>query len=325
MRRKAKVTNEVQKQPLSPEAQDIKQAIQQTQSHPIEQVIFVHAPVADEHDFLQHERLTNRYTFKYPETWRTIPNSELSIGVRGIHLRHSEAIVYRVKAIPGQFYVPYKSVFQWYPDLGFELEKVVYVNEEPNFASWCDLLNAWVRQLYDEEAIPSELFPKNNLSVNKWTYEYDSYTKTCRFHQVREAKEEQPAEIKFQLIWKFENISRELKRHFEVLANGEIFDPLQMPDKYSDDMEFRFQGSWTPYSQYLIAASFVGQSRRNYLGFTGTQFNPPKIYKVPSGDVHFHIDLYSADGLEERELPEDYTDFIAIEIQLMSQPLSNRL
>ena len=321
MRRKQKTVNEVQKQPLTPEAQDIKQAIQQTQSHPIEQVIFIHAPVEDEHDFLQHKRLTNRYTFKYPETWRTIPNSELSIGVRGIHLRHSESIGYMIRAVPGQLNLADNTV-TWYPVLDYPLEKVVYVNEEPDFASWCDLLNAWLKTLY-EKTSTSEFPNKKYLTKNKWTYSYDPYTKTCHFHQVRKPETEQPAEIKFQLIWKFEDIPRQFKNTFQVLVNGQLFNPER--DTYSDNIEFKFQGSWTPYSQYLIAASFVGQSRRNYLGFTGTQFNPPKIYKVPSGDVHFHIDLYSADGLEERELPEDYTDFIAIEIQLMSQPLSNRL
>ena len=325
MRRKQKVTNETQKTPLSPEAQDIKQAIQQTQSHPIEQVIFIHAPVEDEHDFLLHERGTNRYTFKYPETWRTIPNAELSIGVRGIHLRNSDNVMYSMKIIPGRFDVEAKKVVAWYPDLNYDLKNIVNVNEEPNFGGWWVLLNYWTKELFNEKAVPSEMLPKDNLAITKWTYEYDAHTKMCSFYQVRDDEVKQPAEIKYHLIWKFVDISRPINNTLEIFVDGELFDPVRMTNKYSDDIVFRFQSSWVPESQYLIAASFVGQSRRNYLGFTGTQFNPPKIYKVPSGDVHFHIDLYSADGLEERELPEDYTDFIAIEIQLMSQPLSNRL
>ena len=52
---------------------------------------------------------------------------------------------------------------------------------------------------------------------------------------------------------------------------------------------------------------------------------PPKKYKVNVGDYFFTISLYSPDGKEERKLPVDETDFIAIELQLIAEPLARRL
>lgn len=319
MRRRTKITNETQKVPLTPEAQDIKHAIQQTHQHPIEQVIFVHAPITEDDDFLQHEPHTNRYTFKYPETWRTIPNMDLSIGVRNIHLHHAEARTYSVTVIPAHFRIE-GGFYGIYSDHALTLEKTVHVDEEPDFSEWKTQLNDWTKTLYDE-------LPTSFLSRNHWTYTFDRNNLKPTFHLVRDA--EQPEEIRIALVMLFKNVVG-FGDSFQCLVDGQ---PLseeyrkypQLKRDWSDNIEFSFHGPWTSYSEYLLAASFVGQSRRNYLGFTNTQFNPPKIYRVPQGDTHFHIDLYSSDATEERELPTDGRDFIAVEIQLMSEPMTTRL
>ena len=81
MSRRPKIANQPQKTPLTPEAQDIKQAIQQTHLYPIEQVVYL-----TDTSHVQHVQGTNRYTIPFPETWRTLTNTELYIGVRSIGL-----------------------------------------------------------------------------------------------------------------------------------------------------------------------------------------------------------------------------------------------
>ena len=66
----------------------------------------------------------------------------------------------------------------------------------------------------------------------------------------------------------------------------------------------------------MVKASFVGQTKDNYLGFTGSEFCPMKVYDITSGEQRFWIELYTDDGNRGYELDKNGSEFITIELQL---------
>ena len=68
----------------------------------------------------------------------------------------------------------------------------------------------------------------------------------------------------------------------------------------------------------MIKASFVTQTRDQYLGFTNSEFCPMKTYDITTGEQRFWIELYTANGEIGYELNPDGSEFITIEMQLAS-------
>ena len=68
----------------------------------------------------------------------------------------------------------------------------------------------------------------------------------------------------------------------------------------------------------LVAASFVSQTKDQYLGFTNSEYCPMKMYDITTGETRFWIELYTADGKYGYELAKDGSEFITIELQLTS-------
>ena len=68
----------------------------------------------------------------------------------------------------------------------------------------------------------------------------------------------------------------------------------------------------------MIKASFVTQTRDQYLGFTNSEFCPMKTYDITTGEQRFWVELYTANGEIGYELNADGSEFITIEMQLAS-------
>lgn len=66
----------------------------------------------------------------------------------------------------------------------------------------------------------------------------------------------------------------------------------------------------------LVSASFVSQTKDQYLGFTDSEYCPMKTYDITSGEERFWIELWTSDGKYPYELNRDGSEFITIELQL---------
>ena len=309
MRKRTKIVNEPQKQPLTPEAQELKQAIQQTQVLPIEQVIYL-----SDTSYVNHIPGTSRYTIPYPETWRTQSNMDLYIGVRSINLRNADRT--RLFTLT----IKWEACLEVVP---YDPTSLELVGE----TSWM------------EAYLPGEEFHPGNWA-KEWSVMMDDLRNACQF-QVKEG---------FTLSrWQWDYVNGEFNIYrvddegnrrereqndyrcqFTVYVN-EPFQVALRPIHYVYSSYDKIphlellSTSWKSHSEYLLLASFVNQTRWNYLGFTNTTFNPPKMYKLNANDTHYWIELASPDGTEDRELPADGVDFITLDIQLIAQPISNRL
>lgn len=80
-RRRSRVVNESTVTPLTKEAADMKQVLNDNiKPIPIEHVFRTNVNC-------RHERNTNRYHFNYPGEWRTITNQQLLIGIRAVYFK----------------------------------------------------------------------------------------------------------------------------------------------------------------------------------------------------------------------------------------------
>ena len=129
MRRKTKIVNETQKQPLTPEATDLKEAIRQTKPIPIEQVVYL-----TEINVVAHEQGSNIYKIPYPETWRTVSNMDLFIGVRSINMRNaSRTYSWRMNFVTDAPGTGDHCAIDW--------SKTIPGASQPNFEEWVEEWN----------------------------------------------------------------------------------------------------------------------------------------------------------------------------------------
>ena len=317
MSRRPKIANQPQKTPLTPEAQDIKQAIQQTQLYPIEQVVYL-----TDTGHVQHTPGTNRYTIPFPETWRTLTNTELYIGVRSIGLHNALS-----RRLPVGL-TCYATFWYWpRPTTECVTTSATIVWEhayesEPNVITWAV---EWTSQL---DALIANLKSKTPAGTFKWDrykwfYQHDIEKKqhVLSMHIIDENGEIIDRINKQSVTFRWEIT------YLDAIEAVETTTIIEDPEWHLQTSlaTVRFPDSFASYNEYLLSASFVNQTRWNYLGFTNTVFNPPKVYKINHNDTHYWIELASPDGTEERELPVDGKDFITLEIQLIAQPISHRL
>ena len=315
MSRRPKIANQPQKTPLTPEAQDIKQAIQQTQLYPIEQVVYL-----TDSNHVQHTSGTNRYTIPFPETWRTLANTDLYIGVRSIGLhnvpKRTIRISFRCTAGPERPISQYASateVVNW---------EYAY-QSEPSVASWLTAWNTILDTVHTKLYDRLKYLQERHWPRHQWFYQLNPTTKQHVFamHMLNSTGE--IADI---------IDDSTVYRDWDIVVDGmsEVTVSRHRVESRNKDnwswlVTMTFPAAFVSHDEYLLSASFVNQTRWNYLGFTNTVFNPPKIYKINNNDTHYWIELASPDGLEQRELPVDRKDFITLEIQLIAQPISHRL
>ena len=302
-RSKAKIQNEPKKEEILPVVQQIKTAM--TPGIPIEQVVYL-----NDSRIVDHDSGSNRYWVNYPDTWRTVSNQQLVLGVRAIrkywaNLRMEISLTFKVKEVSDQ---QWNFVFQAYlmPNdmaMGKEKEFVARINEQ-----W----SAWVEEL--SETDKGYLI---DIVSRQWLYYYEA-TDECYVIRTPCPTEEDEFTGDYTVNITDAVVSRDIKLFFSTgmfseynpksgdSCIGMTFKPKTNAFKYINDT-------------YLLAASFVGQTNYQYLGFTNTEFNPPKQYVIPIGDTRFWIDVVTADAIDPVEL--DFRDMVAIELQLTTIPL----
>ena len=310
MRRIAKKqTMEMKKEELSPFANEMKTAIiQADQVHvPIERVIYV-----NDSDYVKHIPGTNKYTINFPEDFMT-SNQKKVIGVRSIQLRHGSSRTYSFSLKFSYFIYNTSLLKPSYVDKvdvleQFKFEITYNKHESPDPQQWVEQLNSlWDTyktnfknideytwrctrndndKLYVLELTPTVSLTNNPIIFNVNSISPDLLNTDVKFEQVEyKTKSEQLKDI-----------------------------PAKLPSVI-------IPGPLETYEEYLVAASFVGQTSNSYLGFTNMTFNPPKLYPLTSNDMNFWLELSSPDGLSPRELPCDGHDLLILEIQLMYSPM----
>ena len=311
MRRIAKKqTLEMKKEELSPFANDLKTAIiQADQVHvPIERVIYV-----NDSNYVKHTPGTNRYTINFPEDFMT-SNQKKVIGVRSIQLRHGSSRTYSFSFSFSYFMYNTPLMKPGYVDKidiveQFKFEITYNKHENPDPQQWVEQLNSkW------------NTYKTNfkNIDDYRWkcTYNDDSKLYILELTPSSSSLNNNP------IIFKLNNVSPDLLNtdvKFEQVEYRTISEPLKdIPAKLP---KITIPGPLETYEEYLVAASFVGQTSNSYLGFTNMTFNPPKLYPLTSNDMNFWLDLSSSDGLSPRELPCDGHDLLILEIQLMYLPM----
>ena len=284
---------------MSPVVQQIKAAL--TPSIPIEQVVYL-----NDDKVVSHEKGSNRYWINYPDTWRTVANQQLVLGVRAIRKQsrtvgwtlHFE-LTFERKEVPDK-----SGTFVFHDTLLSSdtlHDLVVKINRQ-----W----KAWGEELSEDEKVYftdylSRTWKSQFMDDGQWLYgpEPWSYQFTVPY-TIKLSKSSTGADFKL---------------FFEGPYTLDQYNPKSKD--YCNNVRFSVRDSAFigGYATYLLAASFVGQETSyQYLGFTNTVFNPPKQYLIPHSDTKFWIDLITADGTREVEL--DSRDLIVIELQLSTIP-----
>ena len=315
-RSKAKIQNQAKKEDLTPIAQQIKSVM--TPSIPIEQVVYL-----NDNKVVYHENGSNRYWINYPDTWRTVSNQQLVLGVRAIrkfwnNLRMEMKVVFEVIDADGENEAEEEEeeiekswTFIFQANLspsdviaGREKEFVARINEQ-----WKE----WVEDI--SERAKSKYFA--DIASRRWLYCEEPLRE---FFIIRSPCPTNESEFTIPYTVSVTELS--ISRDFQTcFYTGMFFQRNSKSGGTCRGIEFKPRNNEFKYynDTYLLAASFVGQTNYQYLGFTNTQFNPPKQYVIPNGDTKFWIDVVSADGLDEVEL--NSRDLIAIELQLITIPL----
>lgn len=300
--KRRKITNEANKERLTPEMNEIKSLLQQ--DIPIEQVIYINEN--------EHKSGTNRYTINYPEIWRTIPNQQLILSVRSICLRNYPRDigisftfdVYKEAADPRQEWdilplddFKYSGVYN--PGI-FTLDRL------------CESMN---RQFNVYRNAMKEKFGVDYLvDFDRWDIRYvDSFSLYW--------KESFTQKWAVKCNIKHFSETKDIRNIIFDRNNSEDFNPL-FPDIAYRRPVIKFKDQHYADTDYLLAASFVNQTDHYYLGFVNSTFNPPKMYVIPRGDTNFWVDIFTPDAQEQRELPDDGKAFITIECQLLTKPMS---
>ena len=270
---------------------------------PIEQVVYL-----NDDKVVVHEQGSNRYYINYPDTWRTISNQQLVLGVRAIrkfwdnlHMEISVSIeIAEVKNKSWNF--TFKTNIR--PD------NMSYGNEK----LFIDRINEqWMK--FTNQLSESDKVYFTDVLGCLWTLKHDaSHTNLYIIKTPQPEEFTVPYTVR---IGSNISVSRDMKIYFRIepylFTNtktnldclGWIFTARDNTFRYFND-------------RYLLAASFTGQTNYRYLGFTNTEFNPPKQYIIPSGETRFWIDVVTVDGREEVEL--DSRDLVVIEFQLLAVP-----
>ena len=308
-----KQTLENKKEELSPFANELRTAIIQADQIqvPIERVIYV-----NDLDYVKHIPGSNRYTINFPEDFMT-SNQKKVIGVRSIQLRHGSSRRFSFSLNFSYFIYITPLMKPAYVDKidlleQFKFEAIYNKSESPD-------PEYWVEQLNDEW----DTYSKNFKGIDEYIWK-SSYNDSSKLYSLELVPK---TDLKNNpIIFSVNNISPDLVNtdvkfeQIQHLTTAEKLDyiPAQLP-------KITIPGPLETYDEYLVAASFVGQTSNSYLGFTNMTFNPPKLYPLTSNDMNFWLELSSPDGLSPRELPCDGHDLLILEIQLMYSPMLTKI
>ena len=294
----SKSVNETMKVPVSRETQELAQILQP--NIPVEQVIYL-----NDSKRVEHETGTNKYWVNYPESWRTVPNQHLILGVRAIRKYENK-----------------KRKFV------LNLQISYYKNDYPE----PEIHSMIIEMELSNESMRPENIPNFIYKIKSdWDNFYQTVPDDKKFVETLEVNVNDMNEVYMKMIMK-EDFGSHWTGYSTVKANMYMQNNISKietvygrnPITSRDHEGVCITSSKYMFHEYdptyLLSSSFVSSTNYNYLGFTNTEFNPPKCYEIPPGDTRFLVEISSPDGLSPRELNPDGRDLVAIEIQLTSVP-----
>ena len=326
-----RVIDETIKKETSDQTKEIKQVLQQ--KLPIEDVIrFSDA---------EHEKLTNRYWFKFPPVWRTIVNQELIIGIRSTSLKTNYKpfkvfkpqfrvkLKYKDVNIDGYFTPELNIESEWY---GYKFMLMMGICLRQKFWKFfsevgfpTDILQ--ITPLYTDDIYAPDI-PAVDLEANpKYVHARD-----CRYRLS--------FCIDKNTITKYDNLLMDIQYdEYDIpfMTITTLIDYFKL-DSNIPNIHIR-----TPYfttsimntikaEDIILTSSLANQSRDNYIGKGNQTFIPIKQYPISSADSTFWIDLsitefWRSEGIGyvdtiPVELNEYHRSSCLIEIQLITQDRS---
>ena len=296
--KRVKSVNETLKEPVSRETQELEQILRP--NVPVEQVIYL-----NDDKRVEHEQGTNEYWINYPESWRTIPNQHLILGVRAIRKYENKKrkFVLNINIL----YLKDNTVITDKHSMKMEIEMSNEDMKPENKQKFIDSINSnwnsfydslqddqkFVKELLTGVNYNNEIYMKMILKENfgsHWTGYASVETNMYMKNNIRD----------IEIVHEYNPVAEDMHEGVSVIFSKYMFHEYE--------------------PTYLLSSSFVSLTNYNYLGFTNTEFNPPKLYEIPYGDTRFLVKITSPDGLSPRELNPDGRELVVIEIQLSSIP-----
>lgn len=273
-REKGKVAFETYKEPDTQESKDLKKAL----SSKLPTEIDYYLEDAD------HEEGTNKYTFKFPQEWRTLAKADLVFGVRGMFVNND------IKWISGELII--------YIPRGKEVDeiKIDITDYYPVYHRFNKVMSRIINGLHDKI---------NEYNKSHGTYFFLGFI--YNFHK-------NPADGFMSL-----ELNNKIEPNIKFRVVGErCFTHLFNLHKYDSETKYDsiiFSGI-ERYEKYLVQASFVN-TKHQHLGFTGVQYQPVKYYKIENNVNEFHLGLFSEDGSKMLEFPKNKIDHFVIETLIL--------
>ena len=317
-------TLEPKRTELNPLASDFKTALLQAEhiTTPIERVIYV-----NDSDYVKHVPGTNKYTINFPETFMTSSIHKRIIGVRSIQLRQNKQRNFGF-ALTLKYWAPSKTtgqIVKYFIRTPFTFNEIYEKTENPDILSWADKLNTeWNKfatkfnSLIDDNDVDTL-----GVKIDKYQWK-SSYNENTRNYTIELVPVNGVTATPIE--YAIASVTPDLNNTDIKFSETEYSTTDPTYKAYKAKLpKITIPGPLESYEEYLVAASFVGQTSNSYLGYTNMTFVPPKLYELTSTDQSFWIELSSPIGLQPRELPTDGSDLLILEIQLLYEPYSTKL
>lgn len=247
----------------------------------------------------KYESKTNRYTFEFPASWRTLTNCDLELGVRGIYLRKSER-----KLLISNFkvFVIFNNIRVGIGESESADSQFVIMKSTDTLEKVAEYLDSKLEDACEHYYRPIQGYVTQKASKIDSFFVYDNMIQLKNIKSL------------YSFIY---YAHQEYSIHFSKYgASNDIKNLLCIPpDVNIIKSPFEFH-CWDRKSDLLVKASFVNQPDY-HLGFTNYQFSPIKYYSIKNNEQDFWIELWDPAGSSHVQLPADNKDNFVIECVLI--------
>ena len=274
--------------------------------------------ICTEHGFVnnyEHVDGTNRYIYKYPDSWKDYFYRKHVVSIRSIELIAAA----RAFVIKGLSIV-----------LDTENKYSISIDTTLNTRQTMNDFNRELRKIVDERYQQiKETDVSTQLIRNSYAFKYDCKDKTFsmyiaitnpyyfQFDNINNIASDDVKTMLGITDGFFEKLAKYLNSKVDKteLLNCKDLEHITILWRDKENMKhpyvITFHNVWNRERVY-ITSSLVDLAENEYLGFSDCVYNPPKQYAITNGDTKFNIDLYDA-SFSPVELPKDKRDIIIIE------------
>ena len=280
--------------------------------------------IYNEHGFTNnydHVEGTNRYMYRYPDSWRQYYYTKHMVGIRSIELipaaREFEINGMSIKNNSG---------------LNISISFSSTINTGQTMTEYNKELNKIVNDRYEQVHETGD----TQLKRGSYAMKYDCKSKSFSFYVAT------TDDCYFHFDYRDKIVSKDLESILNITDGFflKLADYLNDDPQFPDDESFTYEQlmeckdmkhiniKWMdevnhekPYvitfynvwdrERVYVSSSLVGHDKQ-FLGFSNCYYNPPKYFQITNSDNRFYIDLFDS-VLNPVELPKDKADTLVIE------------